>query len=256
MNIWERMELSKNDFTPKEMEIYELVLKDPYLCSTSTAMNLAARFGIAQSAISRFCQKIGFSGFSDFRMSMTLATSMQVKNLDVSSNDGSSEKDYTYYLCDSVKKTRSYVSDKILDSLATHIQEASNIFTSGYGASNIAAQLLSLRLLVAGKSSRQLPPSIEMETLRIMKPTDLVFLFSASNPSHRDFLSLAFDMNPERRPYIVLITNAPRHPLRSKVTEVITLPNWSFVEDPYLIDYSFYQITFCELLYEHVTRKL
>ena len=54
LNIWDKIESCKPNLTPKELEIYELLQKDPYSFSAGSAMEIAARYGWprAPSAVS------------------------------------------------------------------------------------------------------------------------------------------------------------------------------------------------------------
>lgn len=255
MNIWEQMERCKGDLTPKELEIYELVKKDPYSFADSTAMEIAFRYNVAQSAISRFCQKIGFSGFADFRLSMILATSNRSSGLDESSNLDR-PRDFTDDLCAVIQQTKKVLPDSVLDQLAARILKATTVYTSGYGSSLSAAHSLAFMMTCSSVPAHFIAPSLEMETLYIIKNTDIIFLFSVSNPSHRDFLSLVADMPEEKRPYIVLVNSTNRHPLRNKVSQVVTLPDWLSLRIPFMIKSAVPQFAFCHFLMDRVNRLL
>lgn len=254
MNVWEQMESCKGDLTPKELEIYELVKKDPYSFTASTAMEIASRYGVAQSAISRFCQKVGFSGFADFRLSMILATSTRPNELDASSN--SEPHDFTYYLCTMIQQTKKVLPDRLLDDLGARILNSTAVYTSGYGSSLSAAHTLAFMMTCSGIPAHFITPSMEMETLHILRSTDTVLLFSVSNPSHRDFLSLVADMPADKRPYIVLINGTNRHPLRNRVSQVITLPDWLSIHVSFMINNTVPQFAFCHFAMDHVNKLL
>ena len=254
MNVWEQMESCKDDLTPKELEIYELVKKDPYSFTASTAMEIASRYGVAQSAISRFCQKVGFSGFADFRLSMILATSTRPTNLDDPSN--SEPHDFTYYLCAMIQQTKKSLPDRMLDDLGRRVLSSTGVYTSGYGSSLSAAHTLAFMMTCSGIPAHFIRPSLEMETLHILKSTDIVFLFSVSNPSHRDFLSLVADMPEDKRPYIVLVNGTSRHPLRGKVSQVITLPDWLTLHIAFMINNTVPQFAFCHFAMERINKLL
>lgn len=249
MNIWTQMEQCKGDFTPKEYEIYELVKKDPYLFSSASAVQIAQQCHVAQSAISRFCQKLGFSGFAEFRLSMVLATSKHSYNLDESSIV---PQDDSYYLCDMIHQSRNAVSDETLDRLAQMILNAKTIYSAGHGSSYPAAHVLSIHLITTGKPAHVIQPEYEVETLHIMQPDDMVFLFSAANPTFQSFLSLIDDMPKELRPYTVLIANTKTHPLRHRVNETIAFPNWRSLQYPYSLNPYVAQIAFCNFLIRHL----
>lgn len=224
MNIWDKIEACKDTLTPKELEIYELVKKDPYSFSASSSMEIASRYKVSQSAISRFCQKAGFSGFADFRLSMAggyIANPAVANESSIQSEEDAN--DCARVMCDIIMKTRQALPDSLLDSLAMRILNATNIYASGYGSSLCSAQTFAFCLTVLGSPCHMLFASQEMETLHIMKNTDVVFLFSISNASHSDFLSLVDDLPPEKRPYIILVSGIAKHPLRHKVSEVVSL---------------------------------
>lgn len=254
MNIWETLERHKEDFTPKELEICELVRRDPYAFASSTAMEIASRYNVAQSAISRFCQKAGFNSFADFRMSMILSTSTNPTRLDDASSK--TPHDFVYYMCDMIRQTAVALPVDLLCPLARRIVGASRVYTSGYGASYTAAHTLAFKLTLSSVPASLIAPSMELETLHIIKSSDIVFLFSMANPTHRDFLSLVEDLSPEKRPYIVLVDGISRHPLRRKVSQVITLPNWMTLQYPFMIDNSISQFAFSNLLCTQVNALL
>lgn len=250
MNIWERMENCKEEFTPKEFEVYELVKKDPYAFSGSTAMEIAGRYNISQSAISRFCQKMGYSGFADFRMSMVMETAMHPD--DSGNYPTPSTHDFSFYIQDLVRQTKEYLPNKLLQKLSESIYKANIIYVSGYVASHVAAEMLYLKLISAKFPAHLIPSSAEIETLRIMNSSDLVILFSAFNPSYRSFFNFISDLKPSERPYVILIANTNKHPLRSKADETIILPYWHTLQYPYMLDTGISQFMFIEFLVEHL----
>ena len=259
LNIWDKIESCKPNLTPKELEIYELLQKDPYSFSAGSAMEIAARYGVTQSAISRFCQKAGFSGFADFRLSMTLGLSSDSQKLDVPFNSisKSNEMDCTQAMCSIITTVSQALPDKLLDDLAQRILHSTNIYASGYGASLCAAQSLAFLLTISSIPGHLLLASQEMEALHIIKNSDTVFLFSVSNPSHRDFLSLVTELPQEKRPYTILITGIPKHPLRHKVSQVISLPCWtSWISGSYpmMMNNFVPQFAFTQLVVDRVTQ--
>lgn len=226
MSVWDRIEKCKPDFTPREMEIYEILKKDPYSFSAGTAMELSRRYGVAQSAVSRFCQKVGFSGFADFRLSLAVGLANERSGLDESSSQGSANERYCHTISQTVLQLGKTIKDETIDALARRILGASHVYASGYGSSMLSAQAFAFTLSLCSVPSHCIPASQEMESLHYINITDIVFLFSASNPSHRDFLNLVMDLPPEKRPYIVLISSTSRHPLRHKVSEMVLLADW------------------------------
>ena len=200
MNIFEQMELCKDDFTPREREIYEIFRSDPDVIAQNTTVAIAARYGIAQSAISRFCQKIGFNSFSDVRMALALSMSVHSFSDRSAPSDEKSDWQLTDYICDLVRSTGRMVGDDTLHRLSRKFIEAEHVYVTGTARSSIPAQLLVSMLVQLCQPSYFIEPGLEVETLHIMKDSDLVVLFSAQNPTHKEFLGMAADLSPAHRP--------------------------------------------------------
>ncbi len=252
MNIWQEMESHLKEYTPKELEIYELVKKDPYSFTASTAMDIAKRYHVSQSAISRFCQRNGFNGFSDFRMSMMVSSTGDT----LGRAKHEMPHEYVSYLTDYVHRVDQCLTPQLSEQLCSLVLNADHIYTSGYGASNVSAEMLSLRLTLCGIRSYNIPTSQEMEFLHIITHKDVVFLFSAANPSHKDFFSLVDEMPKEKRPYIVLVSYVKKHPFSKKVDLQITLPTWNTLSYNHSLDSNVGQVNFCFLLTEKIVTTI
>lgn len=246
MDIWAHMKNCENEMTPKEQEVYKLVKKYPAAFTASTSVNLAARFGIAQSSISRFCQKIGYSSFGDFRMSLVLASQNQSFSTEYADHD------LAFYMSQLILETRQAIPNTQLDALARRIISSTGIYLSGHGNSNPPANILSLQLLLARQPAHLIQPSFEIEHLHIIKNTDIMILFSAQNPTFREFVSFVADLPEEDRPYLVLIANTKKHPLRHMVNEVVCLPDRDSLHYPIAVDTSTSPVAFCYFLADRV----
>ena len=214
----ENIQSKKKDFTDAELKIANLLEQEPFVFSSSTATEIANKFNVSQSSISRFCQKLGYHGFSDFRMSLILSLSTSVP-----SNNTTNE--WCATLCSQINQLSQSLNDEHQNKIANMIINARVTYTSGYGASEIAANLLAFRSMLLSLNVFEIPTSREVETLHLINNQDLIILFSASNPSHRDLISMLDDMPKEKRPKLILVTESLRHPFIKKVDEVVMLPN-------------------------------
>ena len=193
-NFWHNIDAKKKDFTTKELEVYELLEKDPFTFASATATEVSKRYKISQSAISRFCQKLGFTS------------------------------EYAAELSNIITQLSQQISDNDLIRLARKIIQSRNTYTSGYGASDTPASLLAFRSMLAGVPIYHIHTSKETEMLHIMNSEDTILLFSANNPSHVDFMQTIEELPKEKRPYIILITSSLKHPFAKKVDQTFVLP--------------------------------
>ncbi len=227
MDAYAQMELNKDKLTPRELQIYNAVVDNAELVRGSTSTELAKTLNVSQSAISRFCKKIGFSGYGDFRMSLYQAAGQQPEER----QDGT-EKDVADYYSDAVYEVRRELPDSLLESVARRILDARNVYISGFGASGAPATFLGTSLAQDSIRSHVVAPGNEPEMLHFTSKDDVFILFSLKNPTHRNFVYTARELNPERRPYIILITGTNSHPLRDYMDEVVVLPLWNPRRNP------------------------
>ncbi|MEG0367062.1 MAG: MurR/RpiR family transcriptional regulator [Coprobacillus sp.] len=60
----------RNDLTLRENEIANFVLKNSDFIVNNTITNIASEIGVSETSINRFCKKIGYKGFQDFKIAL------------------------------------------------------------------------------------------------------------------------------------------------------------------------------------------
>ena len=100
MDAFQQMSSNERKLTPTEHLIFEAITADPESFVQSTTTMAAQYAGVSQSAISRFCQKIGYDTFSEFRMDLMLSLSTHTPT-----QTASQEKNPIEYLCNMVRAT-------------------------------------------------------------------------------------------------------------------------------------------------------
>lgn len=60
----------RNDLTLRENEIANFVLKNSDFIVNNTITNIANEIGVSETSINRFCKKIGYKGFQDFKIAL------------------------------------------------------------------------------------------------------------------------------------------------------------------------------------------
>lgn len=251
MDAYRQMELHKDELTPRELSVYEAIINNDELVRGSSSTELARALGISQSVISRFCQKIGFSGYGDFRMNLYQVAG-KLEGRGEKSND---ERDIADYYADALYEVRRTLPDSLLEELAEKVLAASDIYLSGYGASAIPASFLGTLLTQDAQRAHVVSPGDEVGVLHYSSEHDLFFLFSLMNPSHKDFVTTTHELNPQSRPHTVLISGTPSHPLRGEVDEMIVLPSWSTRHHDTYLPPTYATTLFCMLLSHAVSER-
>lgn len=251
MDAYRQMELHKDELTPRELGVYEAIVANDELVRGSSSTELAKALGVSQSVISRFCQKIGFSGYGDFRMSLY----QTVGKLEGRGEKGG-ERDVADYYSDAVYEVRRSLPDSLLERLSRTVLDARDVYISGFGGSATPAALLGTLLTQDSVRAHVLAPGDETGALHFTSDEDLFILFSLMNPTHESFVSTVHELSPKRRPHVIMVTGTAAHPLRREVDEVISLPVWTSKRGSVYLNPAFGTMLFCMLLSRAVSEAV
>ncbi|MFV0393038.1 MAG: MurR/RpiR family transcriptional regulator [Coprobacillaceae bacterium] len=72
----------RNDLTVRENEIANFVLKNSDFIVNNTITNIASEIGVSETSINRFCKKIGYRGFQDFKIALVQGSFYREINAD------------------------------------------------------------------------------------------------------------------------------------------------------------------------------
>lgn len=217
MNPFEQMQLKQSSFTAADRKVYEVVINNVDSVLRGTATSLAEDFNISQPAITRFCKKLGYQGFSDFRVAMYQHHK--------SAAMGEAPSTAIDYYCKLLQLIPAAMEEADIDLLVDHILKSRFITTTGFHKSSLPARLLYLNLakfgLAANYSSYDyVAPGAAMSA------DDTLVIFSASSKIYKDIIDQLNEKPKSQRPYIVLVSMNAKSPLRTKVDQFIWLPNY------------------------------
>ncbi len=243
MDVFDQMELHKDALTPAEAAVYRIVKDQPDVILGCTSNELARRYGVSQSAVSRFCQKLGFAGYGEFRMELHKA--LTLRRFDADSKE---QPSYQACLARLMQATSEAVGTEGFAHFCERMAEAHDVYVMGSGQSSIPARMLAGRLLEDSVHAHYVEAGYDTETLHSMASTDEVVIFSSKNDTFHQFLATVSTVESARRPHITLITHTSRHPSRKLVDEVILLPTWTSLKLPLYLEPQYSMVFFCMLL--------
>ena len=67
-SLFPRLHSLEKDFTRSEKKVVEAVLDNPEEVLYSSITDLAEKAGVGDTTVVRFCRKVGFKGYQDFKM--------------------------------------------------------------------------------------------------------------------------------------------------------------------------------------------
>ncbi|MGG0717474.1 MurR/RpiR family transcriptional regulator [Robertmurraya massiliosenegalensis] len=157
--------------TENDLETLQYVLNHIEACSNMSIMELAKACAMSKSSILRMTQKLGFSGYSEFKYSL--------KN---EQQEMKQHQNLFDIQVEEIEMTRKLFKQNQMDPVYQHIHEAETIygFATGWGQKN-AMEELSRNLIACDKKMFIIPAEREFDILLSrIKQNDLVMIISLS----------------------------------------------------------------------------
>ncbi|MGX7350018.1 MurR/RpiR family transcriptional regulator [Dolosicoccus paucivorans] len=160
------------ELTDNEKDIFDYILRNDHLVSDMSIQELADNVFTSKSSVLRFTQKIGFSGYSEFKYFLNQLHD-QVKPTKIPQED---------HFLDDVLATKKLFDQTHLEPLLNSLQRAPRIFVygTGWGQRNVLNDLkrnfiLCDRFVIEVTARRELGM-----TAKIIQPEDVLIVVSLS----------------------------------------------------------------------------
>lgn len=164
------MKSMASTFTKVELKIYNRLMSEPTMIMDSTIIVLAEELNVSNSAITRFCKKLGYKGYVEFRY-------------DFSSYFNKEEKENEKHIINRTVTT--YLSvlnilDNMLNEdevrkLALQMKKSNNIRVIGIGESGLIAKYLRYRIFKYSRNIEALDNKFEIdESCNLAKEGDML----------------------------------------------------------------------------------
>lgn len=215
MNIFDTIELKKPTFTKAEMKVCEAISKDYVIVFHHSSNSLAEELHVSQASISRFCKKLGYDGYNEFRYA--LYDSVHTTRPDSSSM---TKADCAKRIIDLLTKQ---AQDGEYDHFVELLYEADYVFTTGVHRSSLPARLLAIELNML-KRFAVFRDNEEWSDCPRLSGKSLVVCCSEQGSTFRQGIE-TLNAEGKNKPYTVLVCTNTKHPLRRYFDEVIWLPN-------------------------------
>lgn len=211
-----------NAFTTAERSVAEYVLRNEdviYESITTTAESCQASYG----TIIRFCQKLGFSGFQDFKIHLALDKGMDRQELPAE------DKDWLHQMADKASKqiesTIAAIDEEKLFEVAKHIAKTKKTLVIGVAGSFPTAMELSYKLSRLGINANA-ESDAHMQAIRssALGKDDVLIAVSFSG-STKEILDAA-QIAKKRGAYIAILTNYEKSPLTEISDQVLITSIW------------------------------
>ena len=243
MNPFEQMELKKASFTKRERQVYELVINNIDDILRDSATQLADNHKISQSSITRFCQKLGYNGYNDFKFDI-----YKYSKSGKSVTDPDSVMDYYSQIIHQIPNA---VSKEQFRRVAEMICTARFTVCTGYHKSFLPAQLLDMNLHKMGILSSAIAYDSAHTLPQMLCKDDLVVIFSGVSDTYKLIADLLLDQG-DNCPKMVLVTTSDKHVLKNKVDEVVWLPSYQNQGYPQYLESQVINFVFTDQLSSYI----
>lgn len=248
MDPLSRIEIHHKEFTETEKKIARAITNEPRDVVKDNITTVASKMKVSKSALLRFCQKIGYEGFSEFKYELT-----RFMNADESNDEQSND------LVNWIQKSLDDMNSKLLLSsvqdVAEAIVNAKKIRIFGINETGLAAKQLYYRLLSLGIDSAAIT---ELETMHFYSnlnfTNDLYIFFSLSATT--EAVVDAMIKSSDRKKKTVLITQNTKFRYRDKVSHVIVLPTINTEGKTRFVDSQMLNFVCIELLINNISKLL
>ncbi len=157
-NLFNKMNSLKKSFTNSEKKIFEYIEKNPENIIHMNIRDISNEIKIGETTVIRFCKKIGFKGYHDFKISLigNISRRKELNNhkIEILSDENYNalaEKIYNNSF-NVLKDTLSLINNNTLDECINLISYSKHIEFIGIGYSNLTAQDAKYKFLRIGKS--------------------------------------------------------------------------------------------------------
>lgn len=214
MNVIELMDAKTTSFSKTDRKIYESIRKFPEEYAAHSITKISEMSGFTKPALTRFAQRLGYSGFIEFQFQFQQALKDQNERQENVSNAAVYAR--------LIGQVDQLVNRSVLQNLVKRIRESRCVYLHGANLSRIPAEELNMALQYEPEVLCMLP---QQDVPRLhYQEKDLVIVYSAMGNNYQRLIK-SLREEGTARPYMVLITTNSKNALRHHFDEVIVLPS-------------------------------
>jgi DNA-binding MurR/RpiR family transcriptional regulator len=230
-NLFTKISQARPAMRPAQQKIADFVIAHPDQAAKSTIAELAAKVDISTASVVRFCDAIGFSSFTDFRLALSVASEQRrvaretfaIDKDEIDPSDSIQEviAKTVFHEVEAIQQTGSSVDLVQLQAVVNALNGARRIELFALGSSALASQDFRQKLHRIGLLAFESPDNhqaITAAALMTSEDVGIVFSHSGVTPETLEVLKI---MN-QSGGTTVAITNFPDSPVAKAADYVLT----------------------------------
>lgn len=220
MNLEDKISLYYTSLTKSEKKVYQAVLKNPTTIVNNSIQKAAELLNVSVASIQRFINKIGYSGYTEFK----LALQHQEQDQDKSKKQRKVKNPIVHAYVRSLKVLENLNLSQFLKPLIMDIKKYQNIKAIGNGNTALSAEQLVYSMYSENKFIDCVDTSIKIDYLAdALTKEDLLIIFSVTAPEDT-YLKLVRDAaKVGAKTYLITMNQESK--LLTQVNHSIILPS-------------------------------
>jgi DNA-binding MurR/RpiR family transcriptional regulator len=211
--------------TKSEKKVAETVLKDPEASVYSSITDLAEKAGVGETSVIRFCRKLGFQGYQEFKLAVAQNLTSQAENIhgsiEEADNLATIMQKITAQNAQNIHNTSALLRDDALQEALRILSSANRVYFFGVGSSGITALDAKYRFMRLGLNAyAETDAHLIAMTASLAGKGDAVVGISTSG-STKDLVD-AFRIVKNNRARTVCLTSHARSPI-TQYADVVLL---------------------------------
>lgn len=185
--LLEQLKQEQAKFPPAQRTVASFIVEHYREIPFLTITDIAAKLGISETTISKFCDALGYSGFSGLKKKIAEFVNSEItmnKKLESTVSDLKSNKIYDDIIEEDIaniqKTLQNPYNHENVEKLLDMIEKAEHVYVLGTRISSFLADYFSFKLRQQGVCAAALSSDCDdfIDKMVLIKPADLVITFS------------------------------------------------------------------------------
>lgn len=247
MNFMDNIQLKRSSLTKNEAKACDMICADLKLVQNCSIQELSDRIGVTKTTIMRFAQKMGYSGYSEFKYAV-INYANSSDDRDRSEEDSVTHAENVY--ADTIRLIHHTADEAKMQGLAGEIIKARTVYLAGMINSHVSAIQIYYSLLMFGIRATVLDSSEAVKSVDMCAgENDLVLVYSVSGKSR--IMKAVSELKDSTGCRVVMITS---NNISSIADEMVVLPSLSVQRGSLLKDVPVYSV-FNAILVDYISQE-
>lgn len=217
VNVSILMEQNKNTYTKSEQKLYKYITGSFEQIVYQSLTEIAIACQVGEATVLRFCRKLGFKGYQDFKLSLARELSIREKR----SHDETYIEKVRNNMMQTIEDTYKLVDDRQLKEAIDTINEAKSVVIYGVSSSGIAGLDMQNRLMRIGVNIEAITDTHNQVIRSNSVNSQTVIIAISLTGSTKDIID-AVKVGKDNGAKVITITNYAESPL-TQYADIILL---------------------------------